>query len=111
MSAPAQNPRPAPVRMTTRTFPSLSAAAIAARTSCSMIAVQAFNLSGRLGVMVAIRSVTSYCVSWFGMMRRIIYNANRVSNIHVLVTIKFDCFFHAGGGKYFGHLDDYCLLL
>ena len=74
MSAPAQNPRPAPVKTMTRTFSSFSAAAIAARTSCSITAGQAFHWSGRLSVIVAIRSATSYCVSWFGVVRRLIYN-------------------------------------
>jgi hypothetical protein len=63
MSAPAQNPRPAPVKTIIRTFSSFSASLIAARTSRSMTAVQAFNLSGRLSVIVATRSATWYSVS------------------------------------------------
>ena len=46
MSAPAQNPRPAPVRMITRTWSSCSAASMACSTSFSMCSVQAFSLVG-----------------------------------------------------------------
>ncbi len=59
MSAPEQKPRPAPVRMITRTSSSASAARMAASTSFSMIIVQALSFSGRLSVMVAMRSATS----------------------------------------------------
>src|SRR5437879_11652320 len=67
ISAPAQNPRPAPVRMMTRTLASFSASRIEARTSCSIVPVQALSLSGRLRVMVATRSATLYRVSWLAM--------------------------------------------
>src|SRR5260370_39932032 len=64
ISAPAQNPRPAPVRIMARTLASLSASCIEARTSCSIVPVQALSLSGRFRVMVATRSATLYRVSW-----------------------------------------------
>src|SRR5216684_1805346 len=67
ISAPAQNPRPAPVRMMTRTLASFSASCIEARTSCSIVPVQALSLSGRFRVMVATRSATLYRVSWLAM--------------------------------------------
>ncbi len=59
MSAPAQKPRPAPVMTITRTSSSAAASLMAPRTLFSIVAVQAFNLSGRLSVMVATRSATS----------------------------------------------------
>jgi hypothetical protein len=59
ISAPAQNARPAPVSTMTRTLSSSAAAAIAWRTSRSMVAVHAFMRSGRLSVIVAILSLTS----------------------------------------------------
>src|SRR6266851_1121953 len=67
ISAPAQNPRPAPVRMMTRTLASFSASCIEARISCSIVPVQALSLSGRFRVMVATRSATLYRVSWLAM--------------------------------------------
>ncbi len=59
MSAPAQNPRPAPVSTITRTPSSALASCMAARTSRPITAVHALSLSGRLRVTVAIRSFTS----------------------------------------------------
>src|SRR5260370_21236033 len=67
ISAPAQNPRPAPVRIMTLTLASFSASCIEARTSCSIVPVQALSLSGRFRVMVATRSATLYRVSWLAM--------------------------------------------
>ena len=60
MSAPAQKPRPAPVRMIPRTAWSAEAACIAARSSCDILRVQALSLSGRFSVTVAMPSRTSY---------------------------------------------------
>ncbi|MBV6430198.1 MAG: hypothetical protein IANPNBLG_00302 [Bryobacteraceae bacterium] len=59
MSAPAQNPRPAPVRTIARTSSSAAALQIAAAVSSSIRRVQAFNLSGRFNVTVATASDTS----------------------------------------------------
>ncbi len=53
MSAPAQKPRPAPVSTMMPTLSSRSASSRLARTSFSMVAVQALSLSGRFNVMVA----------------------------------------------------------
>jgi hypothetical protein len=58
MSAPAQNPRPAPVSTITRTASSSAAAFIASRTSRSISARQAFSRSGRLRVTTATPSST-----------------------------------------------------
>jgi hypothetical protein len=63
MSAPAQKPRPAPVRTMTRTASSAAASVMAARTSRSITAVHALSLSGRLRVTVATRPSTSYSTS------------------------------------------------
>ena len=87
MSAPAQNPRPAPVSTITRTPSSRSASSMASRTSRSIVAVHAFSLSGRFNVMVATRSATPYRVSTFGIVSGIIYNARHVSHIHLCVTL------------------------
>ncbi len=59
-SAPAQNPFPAPVRMIPTTAGSRSAWPNASATSKPMRAVQAFRNSGRLSVIVATGSATSY---------------------------------------------------
>ncbi|CAB4751588.1 unannotated protein [freshwater metagenome] len=55
-SAPAQNARPAPVKITTLTLSSASVISSAAITSCIMRPVNALSLSGRFSVMVAIPS-------------------------------------------------------
>ena len=52
-SAPAQNARPAPVTMITRTASSASARSKASISSCIMRTVKAFSLSGRSRVIVA----------------------------------------------------------
>ena len=59
MSAPAQNPRPAPVSTMPTTAGSASAVATAWRTSLPMRLVHALSWSGRLRVMVATGSSTS----------------------------------------------------
>jgi hypothetical protein len=59
MSAPAQNPRPAPVRTITRTASSRAASPIARRTSPPITSVHALSFSGRFSVIVAMRSFTS----------------------------------------------------
>ncbi len=53
LSCPAQKAVPPPVRMTTRTSESCSAACAAARTSSYIWLVVAFRLSGRFNVIVA----------------------------------------------------------
>jgi hypothetical protein len=58
-SAPAQNARPAPVTMTTRTLSSASAWSNASSISFIMMPVKALSFSGRLSVIVAILSATS----------------------------------------------------
>jgi len=57
-SAPAQNPRPAPVTITARTTSSLSAASRAAISSLPIWGVQALSRSGRFRVISITRSVT-----------------------------------------------------
>ena len=69
MSAPAQNPRPAPVRTMPTTRSSRSAAAIACFISAIMLPVIAFNCSGRFRVIVAIGSSTSYLMSSYSVIR------------------------------------------
>jgi hypothetical protein len=61
-SAPAQNPRPAPVTMMALTLSSLSAASKASINSFCMAALKALSLSGRFSVMVRICSATSYLI-------------------------------------------------
>ncbi len=58
-SAPAQNPRPAPVTITARTASSASIASNAAIMSTIIWPVKAFSFSGRFSVMVAMPSSTS----------------------------------------------------
>ncbi len=58
-SPPEQNARPAPVTMTTLTLSSLCASMSDACQPSSMSRVNAFSLSGRFSVMVAILSFTS----------------------------------------------------
>ena len=58
-SAPAQNPRPAPVTMTTRTSSSASIRSNASIISYIIVPVNAFSWSGRLSVIVAMWSSTS----------------------------------------------------
>jgi hypothetical protein len=53
MSAPAQKPRPAPVRITTRTASSRPSSVIAWRSDVVNDGVIAFNRSGRFSVTVA----------------------------------------------------------
>src|SRR5262245_22969826 len=62
-SAPAQKPRPAPVRRIATTRRSCSACANACLTSAPMRSVQAFNTAGRFSWIVAIGSSTSYRIS------------------------------------------------
>jgi hypothetical protein len=59
MSAPEQKPRPAPVKMTTRTSSSLRASAQAARISFWSGRLRALSLSGRFRVTVAMLSCFS----------------------------------------------------
>src|SRR4051794_35394352 len=59
MSAPAQNPLPAPVMTMPTTSGSRSARPTASRTSAPIRLVHAFSASGRLRVMVATGSSTS----------------------------------------------------
>jgi hypothetical protein len=58
-SAPAQNARPAPVTIAIQTDSSDSTAAYAAFSSRTISGLTALSLSGRLNVIVAIRSSTS----------------------------------------------------
>ena len=58
MSAPATNARPAPVRMTPPTSRSARSESIASPSSAITRSLSAFSLSGRLTVIVAIRSAT-----------------------------------------------------
>ena len=58
-SAPAQKARPAPVRMTARTSPSVRASSSASVHSRIIVGVKAFIRSGRFRVMVAMLSVLS----------------------------------------------------
>src|SRR3984957_1383762 len=60
MSAPAQNPRPAPVITMPTTRGSRSAWLTAWRTSKPILSVQALSTSGRFSVIVATGSSTSY---------------------------------------------------
>src|SRR4029450_4236597 len=60
MSAPAQKPRPAPVRMIARTSESAPAVCMASLRSKCIWRVHAFNFSGRLSEMVQIWSETVY---------------------------------------------------
>ena len=62
-SAPAQKARPAPVTMTARTPSSASIRSNAAMSSFIIVLVNAFSLSGRLSVIVATRSSTSYAIA------------------------------------------------
>src|SRR5258708_7578143 len=73
--------------MIARTLWSRSASSIAARTSRSITAVQAFSLSGRFNVIVATRSATLYSVSSFGIADAIIYNGARVSHFQLILAI------------------------
>jgi len=59
MSAPAQKPRPAPVRTMTFTSASSAARRMAWRSSASITPRQAFSRSGRLRVTVATPASTS----------------------------------------------------
>ena len=59
MSAPAQNPRPAPVITMPTTRGSRSAWLTACRTSMPIRSVHAFSASGRFSVIVATGSSTS----------------------------------------------------
>ena len=59
MSAPAQKPRPAPVRTMTLTPGSSAATRMARRSSPSMTPRQALSRSGRLRVTVATPASTS----------------------------------------------------
>ena len=59
MSAPAQNPRPAPVSTITRTDSSATAAATAFLKPVPIAAVKALRASGRLRRITATRSCTS----------------------------------------------------
>ena len=63
-SAPAQNARPAPVTMITRTSSSVSAFSKASINSSRMIGVKAFSFSGRFRVIVATRASTSERMCW-----------------------------------------------
>ena len=58
-SAPAQNPRPAPVKITARTSSSASVWSSASMISFIIVPVNAFSASGRLRVIVATWSATS----------------------------------------------------
>ena len=62
-SAPAQNPRPAPVTTIALTPSSASACSSASISSDCMVGVNAFSRSGRLSVIVRTRSATSYWIS------------------------------------------------
>jgi len=64
-SAPAQNPRPAPVSMIATTRGSASAAASACFTSAPMRSVQALSCFGRFSVMSAAGSMISYKICWY----------------------------------------------
>src|SRR5258708_2008839 len=59
ISAPAQKPRRAPVRMMTRTAASRAAASIAWRKPVPISALKALSRSGRFSVTVAMRPLTS----------------------------------------------------
>ena len=59
MSAPAQNPLPAPVSTMPTTSGSRSARPTASRTSLAIVWVQAFSASGRFSVMIATGSSIS----------------------------------------------------
>src|SRR6185503_6386377 len=61
-SAPAQKPRPAPVKTTARTSSSRSERSIASSSSDSILPVKALSLSGRLSVIVRMPSFTSYLI-------------------------------------------------
>src|SRR6185436_7598320 len=61
-SAPAQKPRPAPVKTTARTSSSRSERSIASSSSDSILPVKAFSLSGRLSVIVRMPSFASYLI-------------------------------------------------
>jgi hypothetical protein len=63
MSAPAQKPRPAPVRTMARTSSLASASIMASRNWRAVTAVKALRLSARLSVMVATPSATAYSTS------------------------------------------------
>ncbi len=60
MSAPAQNPRPAPVITIPTTSRSRSARLAASASSAPIVGVHAFSASGRFNVIVATGSDTSY---------------------------------------------------
>ena len=59
MSAPAQNPLPAPVMTMPTTAGSCSAAPTASRTSSAIVCVHTLSASGRFRVIVATGSSTS----------------------------------------------------
>lgn len=62
MSKPAQKPRPAPANRITRAASSRSASSIAWLISSRICGEMALIRSGRLSVILAIRSVTSYVI-------------------------------------------------
>ncbi len=65
MSAPAQNPRPAPVTTTTRTSGSVAALSRDVKYPSCRSGLHAFKRSGRFSVMIATRSRTSYSTASF----------------------------------------------
>ena len=71
MSAPATNARPAPVRMTPPTSGSSRAESIASPSSAMTRSLSALSLSGRLTVIVAMRSATASVMVSYGHARGI----------------------------------------
>jgi hypothetical protein len=64
MSAPATKARPAPVSTTAATSSRARASSIAASSSAIVASLSALSFSGRLTVIVAIRSATSTVTNW-----------------------------------------------